>query len=210
MKFRNLVIASLLLGINAPAVFADDTTTTTTDTTTTEVVTDTSTDTTDTTAEETVTEETSDTTDTTVTEDTTTDTTDATATTEVSSEITTLIDSLKDATPEERFEIMNQLKELISSLNEEDRAAAIALLRDSRPDGGEHGMHEHHGEHRPPMPPPSEGMQGDGEMGEGMMERSQEREMMQNFDSADMGMQQDSMMQQDRMQDQMMDRGGRH
>lgn len=227
MKFQNLVIASLILTMNAPAVFADDTAII--DTTTTEVAADTTTATTDTasnTATDSVapadipappaigdTTTTADTASNTVTDTTTSTDTLAPSTITTDNGVSTLIESLKSASPEQRFEIMNQLKELISTLNADDRSSAISQLRDSRPDRGEHRMRE--GDDMPMSP--NENMNSQrGMMQERHGGHDERGEMMQNFGNMGSqmqengGMQQDMMQQQERMHDHMMDRGGRH
>jgi hypothetical protein len=47
-------------------------------------------------------------------------------------DITNLIEEAQNATPEQRFELINEIKDQIATMNEDDRATAIAQVQASR------------------------------------------------------------------------------
>lgn len=55
----------------------------------------------------------------------------------ISATVDEQITTITSATPEERVELVNEFKETLATLSDEDRAAAIALLRESVSQDGE-------------------------------------------------------------------------
>jgi hypothetical protein len=56
------------------------------------------------------------------------------------SDVTALMEAAKSSTSENRFELINQIKEQIATLNEGDRATAIAQMQASRADMQSNGV----------------------------------------------------------------------